>query len=268
MNWNLITDSHMHTTNSPDGRNSPEEMVQRARQLGLKTITITDHCEVDQYFTHGYVRSVPKAYEDADRLRTISTDPEVLVGIEIGQARCNLALCDQLLAKNRYDLVLASVHHLPNTIDFYKLAADYHGAVYLLKRYYAELLHVIEWGNFDVLAHVTYPMRAIEKGRSMTIPREIYQDDLDRVLKAAIAADKGIEVNTQGGYLLPDLQTLTRFRELGGRYVTIGSDAHGADVLGVGLQQGLQMIYDCGFDQVTYYRNRRPVQYPLSVAQG
>jgi histidinol-phosphatase (PHP family) len=263
MNRTLLTDSHMHTTNSPDGCNTPEEMVQRARILGMKHITITDHCEVDQYFTHGYVRSVPKAYADADRLRRTVSAPEVLVGIEIGQATTSFALCDGLLAKNDYDFVLASVHHLPNTIDFYKLAADYHGAVFLLKRYYAELLRVVEWGNFDVLAHVTYPMRAIEKGRHFTIPRSLYQQDLDRVLRAAVAAGKGIEVNTQGGYLMPDVETLIRFRELGGQYVTIGSDAHSADMLGVGLQEGLQRIKDAGFDKITYYRRRQPVQVAL-----
>lgn len=263
MNRKLISDSHMHTINSPDGRSTPEEMVARARELGMQHITLTDHCEVDQYFTHGYVRSVPKAYADADALRRSVADPEVLVGIEIGQATSSFALCDGLLAKNDYDFVLASVHHLPNTIDFYKLAADYHGAVFLLKRYYAELLRVIQWGNFDVLAHVTYPMRAIEKGRGTHIPRELYQRELDQVLQAAIRAGKGIEINTQGGYLLPDLKTLIRFRELGGQYVTVGSDAHSAEALGVGLQEGLQLLHDAGFDKVTYYRRRQPVQYPL-----
>jgi hypothetical protein len=34
-------------------------------------------------------------------------------------------------------------------------------------------------------------------------------------------------------------------------------------MLGVGLQEGLQRIKDAGFDKITYYRRRQPVQVAL-----
>ena len=114
MQLNGYEDQHLHTTGSPDGRSTPEEMRDRARALGLRGITITDHCEAEQYFTHAYYRSVPQAYAQADALRRAGGPVEVRVGIEIGQPRSNPEVCAQLLAANDYDLVLASLHRLPD----------------------------------------------------------------------------------------------------------------------------------------------------------
>lgn len=77
------------------------------------------------------------------------------------------------------------------------------------------------------------------------------------MLRAAAQAGKGIEVNTQG-MILPDAEVLRRFRELGGRYVTMGSDAHSARALGHGLPDGLRAIQDAGFTELTVYRHRKP----------
>lgn len=257
MQLNGYEDQHLHTTCSPDGRSTPEEMRDRARALGLRGITITDHCEAEQYFTHAYYRSVPQAYAQADALRRAGGPVEVRVGIEIGQPRSNPEVCAQLLAANDYDLVLASLHRLPDTADFYTLSADLTAAASLMRRYCAELERIVAWGQFDVLAHLTYPLRLIAGAHHLKLPRETYRDALDRVLRAAAQAGKGIEVNTQG-MILPDAEVLRRFRELGGRYVTMGSDAHSARALGHGLPDGLHAIQDAGFTELTVYRHRKP----------
>lgn len=255
-------DQHMHTTHSPDGRNTPEEMVVRARGLGLRGITLTDHCEVDQYFTHAYFHSVPQAYRDAAALRSAGGPVEVRVGIELGQPRSNVALCERLVTEHAYDLVLASLHRLPDTADFYTLSADRKSAESMMIRYFAELERIIEWGCFDVLAHLTYPLRLIEGVRHLTLDPGVYADALDRVLRAAAQSGKGIEVNTQN-MILPDVETLRRFRMFGGRYVTLGSDAHSAAALGHGLSDGLRRIREAGFRQIAVYRGRRPELRPL-----
>lgn len=256
--------THLHTSCSPDGQNTPQEMAEQARACGLRTVAFTDHCETEKYFTAAYYRSVPEAYRQADALRKTCRAPEILVGIEIGQPRSNLPLCEQLLSKFAYDYVLVSLHRLPDTMEYYHLGATVDGAVYLLRNYYAELERIITWGQFDALAHVTYPMRFIHALHKLDIPREAYQPALDRVLRAAAQAGKAIEVNTQEGYVLPDREALERFRAFGGRHVTLGSDAHSADAIMQGLAAGQQLIYDSGFRCITVYRQRKPYEIPLS----
>lgn len=262
MQLNGYEDQHLHTTGSPDGKNTPEEMRTRAQELGLRGITITDHCEAEQYFTHAYYRTVPQAYARAEALRRTPGLVEVRVGIEIGQPRSNPELCARLLEAYDYDLVLASIHRLPDTADFYTLGADLSTAASLMRRYCAELERVIAWGRFDVLAHVTYPLRLIAGAHRLQLPRETYADALDRVLRAAAQAGKGIEVNTQG-MILPDVETLRRFHAFGGRYVTVGSDAHSARALGHGLPDGLRVLREAGFSELTVYRHRRPQAVPF-----
>ena len=43
----MKADFHMHTNFSTDSQMSPEEVIKRAIELGLKTICITDHQDMD-----------------------------------------------------------------------------------------------------------------------------------------------------------------------------------------------------------------------------
>ena len=255
-------DQHLHTTHSPDGKNTPEEMIARAREMKLSGVTFTDHCETDRYFTHGYFRSVPRAYAAIRALRESADAVEVRVGIEIGQPRCDLPLCDRLVTEHAYDLTLVSVHRLMNTADFYTLSADPKSAESMMKRYFAELERIIAWGRFDVLAHLTYPLRLIEQVRKLKIHPDVYRDALDRVLRAAAQSEKGIEVNTQN-MILPDAEILARFRAFGGRYITLGSDAHSADAIGNRFPEAVSVIRTAGFHEWAIYRNHCPTLCPL-----
>ena len=47
---------------------------------------------------------------------------------------------------------------------------------------------------------------------------------------------------------------MARFRELGGRAVTVGSDAHRADHFGWGLADGYAIAAEAGFTELTFRR--------------
>ena len=77
-----------------------------------------------------------------------------------------------------------------------------------------------------------------------------------------------LEINTRGTYdwqnrVGPEDWVLTRFRELGGKYVTIGSDSHVTRYIGEGFEAAAAALRRCGFDSYTIYRDRQPVQIPL-----
>ena len=70
---------------------------------------------------------------------------------------------------------------------------------------------------------------------------EKYQDVIDEILRTVIFKGKGIECNTSGlrnlGVPHPMPQILTRYREMGGEILTIGSDAHVPEHLGFGFDR-------------------------------
>ena len=48
------------------------------------------------------------------------------------------------------------------------------------------------------------------------------------------------------------------FRELGGEIISIGSDAHTVEDLGVGIDVGTQIAKEAGFNYISYFKERTP----------
>ena len=95
-----------------------------------------------------------------------------------------------------------------------------------------------------------------------------YKDKIDEALKLLAEKDTALEINTSGlrqklKATLPDEDIVRRFRQLGGKMVTIGSDAHYAEHLGSGIETGMEIAKRCGFDSVTLFQSRNPVEIPI-----
>jgi histidinol-phosphatase (PHP family) len=58
-------------------------------------------------------------------------------------------------------------------------------------------------------------------------------------------------------FSLPSPAILRRYRDLGGRYVTVGSDAHHADDVGAGFEHLANQIKSNGFEPVIYRGRKR-----------
>ena len=77
-----------------------------------------------------------------------------------------------------------------------------------------------------------------------------------------------MEINTSGLFLdlnetLPPKNIVQLFKDLGGEYLTIGSDSHFYNKLGSGIEQDFGFAKDCGFKYTTIYQHREPVQLPI-----
>ena len=65
------------------------------------------------------------------------------------------------------------------------------------------------------------------------------------------------------GFANPHPDVLKRYRELGGEIVTVGSDAHRPEDVGLGMAQSLDLLRELGFRAVNVYRRREPRSIPL-----
>ncbi|MCR5042062.1 MAG: hypothetical protein K6C36_08215, partial [Clostridia bacterium] len=90
--------------------------------------------------------------------------------------------------------------------------------------------------------------------------REKHSAKLDEILKLCAEKEKALEINTyflrHGGTLCPDVPTLRRFRELGGRLVCVGSSASRLESLGFGLDEAYDAAAEAGFDSVALFTQR------------
>lgn len=265
----MRVDLHMHTEFSADAASpqSPGQKAQACLDAGLDVIGLTDH--LDFFRTHGpeenrdpegCVRAVREAK------RAFEGRIEVLAGMEIGQIYVDPA-ADEFIRAHDFDMVIGSLHVMPDDIDIYfhdyeKLDCDA-----FLKTYFSELLALCEHGGFDVLAHIDYPLRVMRHGDY--VPSfDQYMDRVERVLRSCIAHGYAFELNAAGiaGWqkkVGPPQNILYEYRRLGGERISIGSDSHTLDTVGRGVDDCARNAKDAGFTHVTAFRGRRPFMLPL-----
>lgn len=245
-------------------------MLRAALSAGLSGAAITDHCEADdpELTEDGPVPG--DSFAAACKMKeTYAGRLKVLAGIELGQPLFNRAAAERLLNNFPFDFVLCSLHNLKEAKDFYFLTYDSaENAEKLLTAYFDEVLKIVRWNRFDSLAHLTYPLRYIEGEAGIKVNISRFDDVIREILKTLAQNGKALEINTSGlrqkiGRTLPDLPDLKRFKELGGEYITIGSDAHKPEDVGAGLKRGIELIKQAGFSCYQYYENRIPHTIPI-----
>lgn len=265
-------DLHMHTKSSFDGNYYASEMTESAIANELSTIAFTDHFDVDFYERHNLGMRQQTSYEDILSVVEKYSDKIIILrGIEMGQPTYELPLTEKSLERYEYDFVIGSIHNLRQMPDFGDLKykeMELDEIYSLLDRYFEEELILAKWNGFDTLAHLTYPMRYIVQAGRNEVELSRYDDITDEIFKTLIANGKALEINTSGlrqpiGKTMPTENYVRRFRELGGELLTLGSDAHFTEHTGAGIDDGYAIAEACGFEYVTYFKDRKPVQVKI-----
>ena len=205
-------DLHMHSTWS-DGRNSIEEMVRAARELGYEYVAITDHSQSAWSSRKLAADEVPRQREELDELRTRISGIQVLHGIEVDIMRDgSLDFDDDLLAT--FDIVLASLH-------------DHGGqeGSRLLQRYLQAIAHPL----VNVITHPANRSPAQNTG---------YELNFDELFAAAVETGTAMEIDGAPGHLDMD-GILARRAAAAGVMLTIDSDCHRAEALGRQMRFGV-----------------------------
>src|SRR5574344_998794 len=177
MKYRYISDSHTHSENSFDGNDSIIMMSERAATLGLYSLTITDHCECQEYFEKDYKETISKSVLDISKAKALYHNRvKVLTGVELGQPTQSITAAKNVLSLADYDFVVGSLHNLKNEQDFYFLEYTQENVPELLKRYFNELLELAQQNMFDSLAHMTYPMRYIIGNSKIKVSADDYKE--------------------------------------------------------------------------------------------
>jgi histidinol-phosphatase (PHP family) len=277
-----LYDLHVHSQYSFDGHDSIADICDRALELGLSGIAVTDH--VDQVatprllpeFTPKKLALTAKKSSAAvtEAKRVYAGQLNVLRGVELGQALHNQALSEFLLSTYDYDFVLGSIHNLRATEDFYFMKYNSAEQAHkLLHEYFDELYALVEWGQFDSLAHLTYPLRYMVGRDKINVALSLFSAQTDAILSLLAKRGKALEINCSGlrqeiGDTLPGEDVVRRFRDLGGEHITLGSDAHRTSDLAFGLAQGMELANRCGFSSLTVFRQHVPYKVPFGEWTG
>ena len=252
-------DYHMHTRVSFDGSDTGLAMAQAAKERGLTEICFTDHIDYTPEMDMVFDTAVYNA--EYDNLEV----PGLLIrrGMEFGLTPDNPDQLKKDLSRRHFDFVLGSVH-LVDGMDVY-LQPYWEGKRYdeAIRLYLETTLAAVRvHEDYDVLGHLTYVSKARGNPNHSLIPYADHKEIMDEIMRELVRRDKGMELNTSGidrcGGPLPTLDYFQRFRDLGGRIVTVGSDAH--DVTRAG-QYTHEMVAELKkiFGYVCTFGDREPI---------
>lgn len=260
-------DYHVHSEYSADCTMPMEEAIEKAILLGIKELAFTDHIDLDypdekfDFFVdyHQYVphfQELKEKYKSKIKLR---------LGVEIGLQEHVYEPSEELILAHPFDFILASTHVVQKK--------DLHNGEYFDGKtaneanlgYYQAVLHGIEnFSHFSVYGHIDLIKRYRKFFNLREINYQDYLDIVDQILKALIYKGKGIEINTSGYRYgiensLPDLQLISRYKELGGEIITTGSDAHHVNHIGDQFEIVYALLQKAGFKYITTFENQKPI---------
>lgn len=269
----LLWDTHMHSAFSGDANIAPEEMIAAAKQLSLAGITFTDHLDLDYQEEPGlfdldtdFYCSKIQTLRAAESINNFS----VSLGIELGLQPHLATTYQDLLEKYPFDYIIGSTHVIHGEDPYYPKFFSTRDEKSAFTEYYEVILDNIQaFHNFDSLGHLDYCFRYGPYTRPNMDTYTSYRDIVDAILSSIIKWDIALEVNT-GAFRCgitepnPSIAIIKRYRELGGKLLTIGSDAHKPEHIGLHFEDLPELLVDCGFKEYQVYKNRVAIPHPLT----
>ena len=273
----MKADYHVHSYYSNDSKTPLRTQAEKAYTVGLDELCFTEHVDygtkqdIDSGMSIQYIGNepltnadYPKYFAELEEVRRDFQGKLVIrAGLEFGVQTHTVGQYNTLFEKYRdkLDFILLSIHQVDNlgfwTQDFQrgKTQEEYNQA------YYNEMLRVMQtFHNYSVLAHLDLIRRYDLQGR---YPFAKIRDIVAAILTQAINDNKGIELNTSGWrYGLngpqPCLEILELYHDLGGKIITLGSDAHSPDYIADHMDEARKILRDIGFKTFCTFEKMTP----------
>lgn len=252
----IMRDMHVHTEFSCDSEAKMEDYLLEAKKKGMTTICFTDHVDwntndygYDYYSADGFWSKFNEINSNANK--TI----EMLAGIEFGEPHLYENRLKEL-TKYPYDFIIGSIHWIGDMFPCQKVREQY-SAKEFYTLYWQEVLKTVRTGGFDVLGHIDFPKRYYG---------EIYYEEsfMNEIFCNLVEKDLILEINTSSlrkGHTqtMPGKELLEMYKANGGKYVTIGSDAHVVEDIGADNASAKRLLEEIGLQEVIYRQRKRQI---------
>lgn len=271
----FLADTHIHSRFSQDSESQLSDICRGAKEKGIGAICITDHCDVKP------ISDMEKLIQTRkDVFRAVTEEKpdgvELLLGIELAcggfypQTDIFAQVEQTILRVGHYDCVIGSVHSVGPTStarnNYENMSKE--ELVAYLERYFDAILAMLTYGKPDILAHLTYPLRYINGKFHKSLDWRELEDKIREIFTHLIQKGIALEINTSclgSDYdcTMPDEDILKIYLDMGGRLLTLGSDAHKPENIGKGFDRAIQMLKAQNVDTLYYVKNRTLHPYKI-----
>ena len=267
----MYFDCHTHTVNS-DGAHSVDEMCISAIEKGVDGITITDHADMHIYNESNVYEKIKNSMRDIEEAQEKYSDKlKIFKGIELGEYMLAPHNAKEILEADSYDAVLCSVHYVPQAgwfqtyskLDFGNPAITDDFIKEYTGFYFDLLSETIDVCDFDILSHIHCPARYITGKFFRECNIMLFEDKIKEILKKIIDRNIALELNSARMrvgdkiYTFHLKEVLELYKQLGGKLITLGSDAHGKSYVAHNFDLATKMVKECGFNSIYYYEKRK-----------
>lgn len=259
-------DFHIHSSVSFDSKTPAKDIAKAAAAAGMREICFTDHWDYlprpeDKHDLFS-LEEYSAAYD------SLSVDGLIIRrGVEIGLNEWNTKECRELLSKRNFDFVIGSVHYADGYDPYDKRYWEGKTVETAYMRYLEQTLKCVNiHEDYDVLGHLTYVCKSPNNPFGAPLEYGECREIADEIMRVLVSRGKGMEINTsgvdRGVDLLPSIEYIKRFKELGGEIITVGSDSHNDVRVGQYCQSTIELLRDI-FGYVCTFEARKPVFHKL-----
>ncbi len=269
----MITyDIHVHSKYSTDSSCPLEQHIKKAAESGLKGICFTDHMDYDfpKEALQESTAEIPFSFDTTAYQKEIAylaeknPNLDLLTGVECGlQNTASVISKNQALVKDsQWDFIIGSLHLIDGKDPYYPEFWQNKNPEEQIRHYFEVLYENIQvFHDFDALGHLDYMVRYAPE-EYMYNPSS-FQSVIDKILLFIIEKDIALEINTSGYKTSrktpnPHTDIIKRYVELGGKKITIGSDAHSSEHLGYFFEETASLLKKIGLRQHVIFHRRKP----------
>ena len=285
----MLADYHIHCKYSDDSEEDLEKIIETAINKEISEICFTDHVDygikldkdvfekIDENTKKDWIKKIgridlnvdyPNYFKEIEELREKYKDKiTIRQGLEFGMQVHTIKDFQKLFDKykEKFDFVILSCHQVNDkefwTNEFQKgKSVDEYNA-----EYYEEIYRVMSrYSDYSILGHLDH----IQRYNETIYPFEKSREIIVKILKKVIEDNKGIEVNTSSfryglKELTPERDILKLYHELGGKIITIGSDAHKAENVGEHIPYIQEELKKIGFTDICTFDKMKPIFHKL-----
>lgn len=253
----MLSNLHTHTLYC-DGKNTTEEMLLSAIDMGFKSIGFSGHGFTD--FDHSYCMTDTERYiAEVNALKEkYKSKIQIYLGVEED------AFCP--VDRSKFDYVIGSSHYLVVGDDYLPVDCSprsfdecfdaFGDAVALAQTYYSSFCEYILKYKPDIVGHFDLITKYDQmEGQSRFLANSAYMDIAERYLKVAMKSGAIFELNTGAmarGYRTtpyPQENLLHVLKKEDARII-LSSDSHSVDTLCFGFDDARVFLKEIGFQYV------------------
>lgn len=267
---NKITyDAHLHSNLSYDSECQMSELIESGIRKNLNGIYITEHYDLDfpKEYNMDFTFNIREYFQIIkDLQKKFINVIDIFPGIELGLMPHLSNHIDNLIDDYPFDYVIGSTHIIENKDPYYPEYWENKNIKDAYITYFNTSLENIQnINNFDAFGHLDYISRY---DQTKSYNSKEYMDYISEILSLLIEKDKALEINSAGlrknlCRTNPDLYVIKKYRELGGKLITVGSDSHDSTNIAYGFDNIASLLLEAGFKHYNIYRQRTP--YEISI---